>query len=750
MAINKAVAVRVAVVVTAAVAIVGCANSPQAREARFLKHGKELLAKRDFGRALLEFKNASQAMPKDAEPYYQIGLTYLAFRDVRYAIAVFKKAVELDPKHAGAQLKLAEFEANSRNRDQLDDAMARLQSIVASSPSNLEAINALAIAEWRLGKKDGATALLHETLEKFPANLKSSISLERMKLQQKDSGGAEAVLEKAAAAAPRSALPVLALGQLYLTLNQTEKAESAFRRALQLDPKSGPTWLGLAALELAANQPDQAEQTLRKLSDLPDAKYTPVHAIFLYQNGKRDAALVEFEKISKDRPDDRTARTRLLQAYIEMNKLPQAESLLVAALKKNPKDVDALLARAKLYLRSGRIQEAQQDLNQVIHFVPNSIPAHMALGAVYEAEGLGQRQRQELGEALRLNPALPESRLQLATSFLAANKPAEALRLLDEAPDPQKQTLLWNVARNRVLLTLRRRAELRAALDRLLPLVRLPELVLQDALLKLAEHDYAGARASAEEVLQRNPEDGTAARVIADSYFGQKQPGKAVERLAQLAAARPNSAPIEDLLAQWRLRTGDAAGARQAWMAAKAADAQYCTADVALAELDRREGHADQARQRLLAAIGPAPGNVSVLMALAAIDEYSGNLTEAMDTYRTVLNVDASNLYALNNLAWHLALADPNEGLKYAQRAAEIAPGNPMVQDTLGWLFYRKGIYSTAVTHLKEAFSGQPTTQRQYHLGMSYLKSGDKILGAKMLEAALQKEPNLLKTETGW
>src|ERR1035438_8894941 len=181
---------------------------------------QDLVAKKDFGRALLEFKNAAKAMPKDAEPNYQIGLSYLALQDFRYALVAFRKAVELDPKHAGAQLKLAEMEANSRNRDLLGAAQARLHLIVASSPDNLEAINALAIAEWRLGETDTASKLLEETLEKFPANLRSAISLERMKLRQKDVSGAEAVLQKAAASAPQSPLPMLALGQLYVVLNQ--------------------------------------------------------------------------------------------------------------------------------------------------------------------------------------------------------------------------------------------------------------------------------------------------------------------------------------------------------------------------------------------------------------------------------------------------------------------------------------------------------------------------------------------------
>jgi hypothetical protein len=39
------------------VTVGGCSRSPQARELRFLKRGKDLVAQKDLGRALLEFKS---------------------------------------------------------------------------------------------------------------------------------------------------------------------------------------------------------------------------------------------------------------------------------------------------------------------------------------------------------------------------------------------------------------------------------------------------------------------------------------------------------------------------------------------------------------------------------------------------------------------------------------------------------------------------------------------------------------------
>ena len=87
----------------------------------------------------------------------------------------------------------------------------------------------------------------------------------------------------------------------------------------------------------------------------------------------------------------------------------------------------------------------------------------------------------------------------------------------------------------------------------------------------------------------------------------------------------------------------------------------------------------------------------------------------------------------------------------FARQAAEIAPDNPLIQDTLGWAYYRNGFYTMAVRYLKTATEKQPTTLNQFHLGMSYMRGGvkpaEREMGKNMVNTALQKDPDLAKTE---
>jgi tetratricopeptide (TPR) repeat protein len=656
----------------------------------------------------------------------------------------------LNPNHTGAQLKLAELMTTSRNQEVVQEAVTRLQSLLAVSPDNTEAIDTLAVAESRLGKSDAAEKRLEAALQKFPAHLQSSVTLARLKVSHNDLSGAEEVLQKAVVSAPQSAPAEVALGELFLLLKQPENAEREIRKALQLDPRNGAALLSLAAIQMSAKRLEEAEQTFKQLSTLPDKSYRPLYGFFLYRAGKIPAALEEFEKQVKASPDDREVRSRLIAAYIGADKNADAQKLLAAALKKNPKDSDALVQRSELNLKSGQFEEAEKDLKLVLGLQPNNARLHFALAGIYRAEGLGRTERMELNEALRLDNQLLPARLSLARNLRAANQAKTALGILDETPASQKTMLGWITERNWALLATGNTEELRPILDRALRAGRFPELLIQSAFLKMAQSDPAGARADAEEVLQSNPEEVRAARIVADSYAAQKQMPKAVERIAQLVASHPKSAPLQYLLGQLYLNTGNATEARQALEAALSASTKFFQADLALAEMDRRENRTDRAIERLTGVVTADPRNIPALEMLAGIEENSGDRASAIARYRKVLDIDSSNLLSLNNLAYTLASVDADEALKFAQKAAEIAPDTAAVQDTLGWVYYRKGIYSAAVGYLKKAVAKEPTPRRQFHLAMSYLKSGDQDLGQKMLRTALQQDPNLPKTEQGW
>jgi tetratricopeptide (TPR) repeat protein len=727
-----------------------CVRSPKAREAAYLKKGEALVASKQYSRAILEFRNAMQVMPKDAEPYYQLGIAYMGAGDVFNAFRAFYGATELNPKHLQAQKKLAELLSLTEKNDFLQDAATRLRQVLAASPDDEEATDALALTEFRMGNSEDATRRLEQSLQKFPSRLKSSVVLAQLMLVEKDLHGAEEALKRAAATAPESSTAQLALGQLYILLRQPEKAEPEIRKAIQLDPKNGPALLSLGQLQVDAKRMDEAERTFKQLSALPDRTYRDLHAIFLYQTGQNDGAISELEAQMRQDADNRVRRSRLLALYLLTNRTQDAQKLVAAALKRNPKDMDALLQRSELYLNTRNPSQAEQDVKEVLQLHPDSARAHLALARVYAIEGLRNSNVQELHEALRLDHGMLPARLALAKSFVLANHPQAALNVLDETPESQKSAVAVIVWRNWALLQAGNRQELRSGLNRTLPVTRTAELVLQDGLLRMEEKDYDGSRADAKEVLRLKPEDSRGARLLADTYLARNEAPKATQQLVDAAASRPKSASMQYLVGQWYMRNGQIIDARKAFDATLASDPNFVSAAMNLAEIDRQEHRIDAARHRLQTLLAEHPGNVDALLLLASIDEASGDRAGETADYRSALGVDSSNVYALNNLACVLAMDNPDEALQLAGRAVGIAPDNAAVQDTLGWIYYRKGMYDSAVDHLKIAVDRDPSPRREFHLAMSYVKSGHPESGKELLQKALKQDPNLATTEQGW
>jgi tetratricopeptide (TPR) repeat protein len=738
-----------AVIALGGMAAGGCARSPQANEGRFLSRGLEAMKKKDYGRATLEFRNAVQVMPQDSEAYFQLGKAYLAAGAVQQSAAALLKATELNPKHVDAQLMLSTLMAASRDPRAVGEAQKRLSGVLDSAPDNPDILDVLALTRFRQGKPQEAEEELQQALEKLPAHLQTSVDLAKVKLARKDFAGAEQVLQNAVKANSQSASAALVLGRFYLLTGKSEQGQAEVRRAVQIDPKNGPALLTLAEIQFNSGHAGEAEQTYRQISQLPDQGYKPLHAAFLYKTGQHEAAIAEFEELAKKAPDDRAARTRLVAAYSTAGKTANAERVLKAALQKNSQDIEALLQRSRLYVVSGKYTDAANDLRQVLHFQPDSGEGHYSLSKVYQASHANLNQREELTQALRFNPNLLAARIELAQLLIASRDGGAALQVMNDTPAGQRKMIPAIGARNWALLAVGDNAAARKEVDAGLARARAPEFLLQDGVLKLVGKDPAGARASFEEVLKLRPDSVPAWEFLGGAYAAGKQPQVALERLREAALKRPQSAGLQLLLGRWLTDAGKKTEAEAAFEAAKRADPKSTEADVARAQLEMSRGAMDASRQHLAAVLAVQPQNTTARLLLAEIAKKTGDREAAVAQYRAVLELDRNSVVALNDLAFMLSKDDADEALKYAQQAGELAPDNAAVQDTLGWVYYSRGIYKSAVGYLKTAAEKDGTPMRKYHLGMAYLKAGDRDLGQRMLKAALEADPALATTQ-GW
>jgi tetratricopeptide (TPR) repeat protein len=63
--------------------------------------------------------------------------------------------------------------------------------------------------------------------------------------------------------------------------------------------------------------------------------------------------------------------------------------------------------------------------------------------------------------------------------------------------------------------------------------------------------------------------------------------------------------------------------------------------------------------------------------------------------------------------------------------------------DTLGWVYYKKGLYDSAISEFSSSLEKIPENPIvHYHLGLAYYKKDDKTKAKMALEKALSVDEN--------
>ncbi len=117
---------------------------------------------------------------------------------------------------------------------------------------------------------------------------------------------------------------------------------------------------------------------------------------------------------------------------------------------------------------------------------------------------------------------------------------------------------------------------------------------------------------------------------------------------------------------------------------------------------------------------------------------------EARARYEKVLAMDPMAAVAANNLAWIYAEDGGNldVALGLAQTAKSRLANSSEVGDTLGWVYYKKGLPALAVPIFRDSVEQSPTIAiYRYHLGLAYAKNGDRNEARQALEQALHLDP---------
>lgn len=145
-----------------------------------------------------------------------------------------------------------------------------------------------------------------------------------------------------------------------------------------------------------------------------------------------------------------------------------------------------------------------------------------------------------------------------------------------------------------------------------------------------------------------------------------------------------------------------------------------------------------------------APDDADLTYERALLAEKLGDTAEMERLLRSIIQAQPDNHNALNALGY--SLADRNERLPEAKalidKALSLAPDDPFITDSLGWVLFRMGNAKEAAVLLKKAFDTRPDVEIAVHLAEVLWTLGDRqaAMGYFNQARTLQPDSELLKS----
>jgi tetratricopeptide (TPR) repeat protein len=211
--------------------------------------------------------------------YYDLGHALFQKGQVEEAMALYEKAVEINPRFAKAHnnLGLALFQ-----QGEIDEAMVHYRKALEINPDFAEARNNFGLALLQEKQPDEAMTQFQQSLEINPGNAEAHINLGIALAQEGRSDEAILHFQKAVEISPKNARAYNNLGIALFQKGQVDEAILNYEKALKINPD-----------DIAA------------------------HTNFgraLLQKGEADAAVIQFQEVLRLNPADDEAQNNLAQA----------------------------------------------------------------------------------------------------------------------------------------------------------------------------------------------------------------------------------------------------------------------------------------------------------------------------------------------------------------------------------------------------------------------------------------------------
>jgi Flp pilus assembly protein TadD len=172
---------------------------------------------------------------------------------------------------------------------------------------------------------------------------------------------------------------------------------------------------------------------------------------------------------------------------------------------------------------------------------------------------------------------------------------------------------------------------------------------------------------------------------------------------------------------------------------------------LALSQWFREDKQISAAFTTVEKALAQFPADPELQSEMAMLCEKLGRYEQMESLLRNLMKIKPSDPHAFNALGYSLAdrKIRLDEARELILKAIQLAPRDPFIQDSLGWLEYRVGNNQEALRILEAAFKERPDAEIAAHLGEVHWVMGNKEKASAVWREGLQlKSDNETLLET--
>jgi tetratricopeptide (TPR) repeat protein len=375
--------------------------------------------------------------------------------------------------------------------------------------------------------------------------------------------------------------------------------------------------------------------------------------------------------------------------------------------------------------------------------------AHYVLANTARLSGKKDLALAEIREARRLQPDWAQAVL-FEAQVLGHDSPEAAIAVLTAflADFHEQEDAL--VMRGRLYATIRRYAEARVDFET--ALTNNPgqaDALYPYAVVLLQTRDFQAA----ERVLQQLAERDIGGRAFVDFQLGvlAEDRGDHDAALKQFARVGPGDYHIaaQAHIAQVMARQGRIAEAQAHLQQFRTTALQLSASDaarlwIAEAAIQREAKQFEAAFQTLASALQTQPNEPDLLYDQAMVAERLNKIDVVEANLARVIELKPDNAHAYNALGY--SLADRNvrldEARKLIVKALSLAPEDPFILDSMGWVLFRLGQPDEAIVHLERAYRQRKDPEIAAHLGEVLWSVGRREDARKLWQEARQQFPD--------